>query len=74
LPLGNKYVEYQIRLLIDLLYYVKPDGFRALHCVEYVKAVNSDDGARFKIVFKKPSDEVVKSKLVTLRELLGQGS
>jgi len=74
LPLGSKQVEYRIRLLIDLLCHAKPDGFRAPHCVGYVKAVNSDDGARFGIVFKKPSDEVAKSKLVTLRELLGQGS
>jgi hypothetical protein len=69
---ASKRVENRIGLLIDLLCYEKPKGFRAPPCLGYVKAVDRDNGARFGMVFGKSLKAGAKSELLTLRELLGQ--
>ncbi|KAG9230614.1 hypothetical protein BJ875DRAFT_149772, partial [Amylocarpus encephaloides] len=62
--------ENRMRLLTELLREEKPDGFRALPCLGYVKSVDTDDELRFGIVFEKPASMNPSSKLVTLREIL----
>jgi hypothetical protein len=63
-------IQWRISLLTDLLRSVKPDGFRAAPCLEYVKTADADNATRFGVVFEGPS--TAQSRIATLRELLRQ--
>ena len=68
----NEQVGRRMGLLTGLLRLVKPDGFRALPCLGYVKVEASDHAIRFGIVFEKESIDGAQPDIVTLRELLGR--
>lgn len=64
-------IQLRIGLLTDLLRSVKPDDFRAAPCLGYIKTTDTYGTTRFGVVFERPS---TKSKITTLRELLGSTS